>query len=50
MSVSISLPLKLEEKIAARVASGEYADISDVVREALRVLKNTKRSKQRIAI
>lgn len=39
MSVSISLPPKLEEKIAARVASGEYADTSDVVREALRLFE-----------
>ena len=39
MAVSISLPPKLEEKIAARVASGEYADPSDVVREALRLFE-----------
>ena len=39
MAVNISLPPKLEEKIAARVASGEYADPSDVVREALRLFE-----------
>ncbi len=35
---NISLPLELDEFIDAKVASGEYAHASEVVRDAVRLL------------
>jgi antitoxin ParD1/3/4 len=35
---NISLPPELEEYVAAKVASGEYAHASEVVREGLRLM------------
>ena len=36
--MSITLPTKMAQKIKARVASGDYASESEVIREGLRAL------------
>ena len=41
--MNVSLTPQLESMIQQRVASGRYADASDVVREALRLLDNNER-------
>lgn len=37
LTMNISLPKELEERVKARVASGLYSSVSEVVREALRL-------------
>lgn len=46
-SMKISLPPKLAGLVRARLASGAYADESDVVREALRALQREEQSHDR---
>jgi antitoxin ParD1/3/4 len=38
MTLNINLPPQLEEMVRRKVASGMYASVSEVVREALRLL------------
>jgi antitoxin ParD1/3/4 len=42
---NVSLPSELEEFIDAKVASGEYAHASEVVRDALRLMMNEEAEK-----
>jgi antitoxin ParD1/3/4 len=37
--MQVSLPPKLEEFIAAKIASGRYSDADEVIREALRFME-----------
>lgn len=42
---NISLPADLEEYVEAKVASGEYAHFSEVVRDGLRLLRQQEAEK-----
>jgi len=46
MSINISLPPELENRVRQRVESGLYGSASEVVREALRLLDTYEQSKQ----
>ncbi|MDP2228906.1 MAG: type II toxin-antitoxin system ParD family antitoxin [Moraxellaceae bacterium] len=46
MSLNISLPPELENRVRQRVESGLYGSASEVVREALRLLDTYEQSKQ----
>lgn len=46
MSINISLPPELENRVRQRVESGLYGSASEVVREALRLLDSYEQSKQ----
>ena len=39
MSLNVSLPVELENRVRAHVASGMYGSASDVIREALRLFE-----------
>ncbi len=39
MSLNVSLPVELENRVRAHVASGLYGSASEVIREALRVFE-----------
>ena len=39
MSLNVSLPVELENRVRERVASGLYGSASEVIREALRVFE-----------
>jgi antitoxin ParD1/3/4 len=39
MSLNVSLPLELENRVREHVASGLYSSASEVIREALRVFE-----------
>jgi antitoxin ParD1/3/4 len=39
MTLNVSLPIKLEARVRAHVASGLYGSASEVIREALRVFE-----------
>ena len=39
MSLNVSLPIELENRVRAHVASGLYGSASEVIREALRVFE-----------
>jgi antitoxin ParD1/3/4 len=39
-SLSITLPLEMAQMVKAKVASGEYATESEVIRDGLRILAN----------
>lgn len=46
MSINISLPPELENRVRQRVESGLYGSASEVVREALRLLDAYEQSRQ----
>lgn len=39
MTINISLPLELETRVRQKVESGLYGSVSEVIREALRLLE-----------
>jgi antitoxin ParD1/3/4 len=39
MSLNISLPIELENRVREHVASGMYGSVSEVIREALRLFE-----------
>mgnify|MGYP000984058217 CR=1 FL=1 len=43
MGMNVNLPPSLEEMVRAKVGSGMYASVSEVVREALRLLEERDR-------
>ncbi|MFZ5562086.1 MAG: type II toxin-antitoxin system ParD family antitoxin [Pseudomonadota bacterium] len=45
MSINISLPPELENRVRQRVESGLYGSVSEVVREALRLLDSYEASR-----
>jgi len=40
MSLNISLPIELENRVRSHVASGMYGSVSEVIREALRLFES----------
>lgn len=45
MSLNVSLPVELENRVREHVASGLYGSASEVIREALRLFEHTKQRK-----
>ena len=46
MGMNVNLPPSLEEMVRAKVGSGMYASVSEVVREALRLMEEQDRLRQ----
>ena len=46
MCMNVNLPPSLEEMVRAKVGSGMYASVSEVVREALRLMEEQDRLRQ----
>ena len=50
MNMNVSLPDELAEYVKSKVSSGRYSSSSEVVREALRLLKDRDMERERLQV